>query len=966
MKPLLKSSLPLLVAACSTAVFSLAAPAAADCVDPQLELDLEYRIIGPTVGNFSVPLGISSFDLATGPGGEVIVVGQFAGMIDFDPTEAGSDIFEPVIPQFAWPATSRDLFMTRFDADGTYRWTYVDGFDWGDAAMDVAVDPADGMDPTTYILVAGFYESFLFAGVGPSDGRDGFVAKFPIDGSGSFPPNAIWARSFGDDSIGGLEGEGLLSLDYDFISDPIRGDAARAVAVDHADGSVVVGLNDGWLHKLDKHGSDVWSEQLEASVNALGVDGAGNILVALQGGILLTLDSAGNETRRATFPGAELLDLDVDASDAIFLTGKYAGLVDFDPNGGEVIRESVTILNGNPPEPFHTDDIFVTRLNSDGSYGWTWTAGGMSREAGQAITVDSATNHVLVTGFFFSDVNFNPDGFDLHTGRVAGGLGGETPFITRLAASDGTYGWTESVQDMIGVGRGVGELSDGNVVFCEDLSRDAIITTDFVSYLACNFPPDDLDGDGVLLVDDNCPNAYNPGQVDTDGDGQGDVCDLCPSLDDADSDGVSDECDVCPGFPDLQNADTDEWPDGCDNCPNLDNSLQLDMDGDGAGDVCDPCPFDAQDDADGDGHCAETDNCPIVANPSQLDTDGDGLGDSCDPCSVPLGVTMRWVDSTLAKVQLYSHLASETSSPCAEDLVGASDGLVSPQAIVIDSEDNEMYWIDAGSDVIQKADLMVGSGITTLVSEGLGAPSAIALDKAGGKLYWADVQPSVLRGVHRVNLDGSNAELIVESTEAQSPRGVAISPGLSKVYWTDSATQKIRRANLDGSGVEDVLVGLSFPYAIAIDDVGGWLFWTDLGLQSIHRARLDGSSAEIVVSNQPSPFAIGLDLAGGKIYWSETVANFIRRANFDGTGIEDVVAGRPNVSGIAIANVQVPEVDGDCDGSGIVDFSDLPCFLNAMLGVDTDPPGGIDRSDVNGDSVADGRDVQLFVELLLP
>src|SRR5690606_1899744 len=47
---------------------------------------------------------------------------------------------------------------------------------------------------------------------------------------------------------------------------------------------------------------------------------------------------------------------------------------------------------------------------------------------------------------------------------------------------------------------------------------------------------DDLDGDGFLDGDDNCPAIFNPPmliepgvQPDADGDGKGDACDTCPS-----------------------------------------------------------------------------------------------------------------------------------------------------------------------------------------------------------------------------------------------------------------------------------------------------------------------------------------------------------------------------------------------------------------------------------------------------
>ncbi|PKH06160.1 hypothetical protein CXF93_09520 [Moritella sp. Urea-trap-13] len=43
-------------------------------------------------------------------------------------------------------------------------------------------------------------------------------------------------------------------------------------------------------------------------------------------------------------------------------------------------------------------------------------------------------------------------------------------------------------------------------------------------------PDPDLDADGILNVDDNCPRTANPLQEDSDGDGVGDVCDNCPSI----------------------------------------------------------------------------------------------------------------------------------------------------------------------------------------------------------------------------------------------------------------------------------------------------------------------------------------------------------------------------------------------------------------------------------------------------
>ena len=177
---------------------------------------------------------------------------------------------------------------------------------------------------------------------------------------------------------------------------------------------------------------------------------------------------------------------------------------------------------------------------------------------------------------------------------------------------------------------------------------------------------------------DNC-SIENTDQADSDGDAIGDVCDMCPDdaengvgSADVDDDGIADTCDVCPFDPDndedgdgvcgpeecVEEADCPGNPpcelgqvDDCtDNCSEDSNEEQEDADGDGVGDECDVCPFDADNDADGDGHCTiiclgddcgeapctgdDTelcqDNCPNVSNPDQLDTDGDGVGDDCE------------------------------------------------------------------------------------------------------------------------------------------------------------------------------------------------------------------------------------------------------------------------------------------------------------------------------------------------
>ncbi len=84
--------------------------------------------------------------------------------------------------------------------------------------------------------------------------------------------------------------------------------------------------------------------------------------------------------------------------------------------------------------------------------------------------------------------------------------------------------------------------------------------------------------------------------------------------------------------------DGDGIMDGDDNCPMIfnpirpmDGGMQGDADGDGIGDACDSTAFDSTD-IDGDGVANDSDNCPNISNPDQADMDSDGIGDACDPC----------------------------------------------------------------------------------------------------------------------------------------------------------------------------------------------------------------------------------------------------------------------------------------------------------------------------------------------
>src|SRR5438132_11839491 len=104
------------------------------------------------------------------------------------------------------------------------------------------------------------------------------------------------------------------------------------------------------------------------------------------------------------------------------------------------------------------------------------------------------------------------------------------------------------------------------------------------------------------------------------------------------------------------------------------------------------------------------------------------------------------------------------------------------------------------------------------------------------------------------------------------------------IYWSDISSGDIWRANLDGSGMTNLVSGLANPLGPALDLAGGQMYWGDNGAGDIRRANLDGTEQTILIRGLPGPGVPALDLANGQIYWSDHDGGDIRRANLDGTG----------------------------------------------------------------------------------
>ncbi|MBW2454416.1 MAG: hypothetical protein JRI68_07890 [Deltaproteobacteria bacterium] len=294
-------------------------------------------------------------DVAVGPDGEIVVVGDFRGSIDL----AGT-----VLPAVGGGAQN-DIFVARFDEAGAHQWSqaYGDGYD--DFAQAVDVD-SDGN-----VVIAGYFYGSIDFGDGPllsEASPAAFVAKLAPDGT------PLWRLA--------TTGQGAQ--------------VARAMAMD-GDSIVVAGsfnqeLQIGtetyetttetlWVAKLDHDGAVQWGASFPGATDesepgpVVALDSEGNILltgplkgIGSFGGGLLTsetdangdhtndafvakLDSAGDHLWSRSYGGTDQdygAGIAADPQDYVLVTGAFHGDVSF---GGDLLKttgESIFVLKLSP------------------------------------------------------------------------------------------------------------------------------------------------------------------------------------------------------------------------------------------------------------------------------------------------------------------------------------------------------------------------------------------------------------------------------------------------------------------------------------------------------------------------------------------------------------------------------------------------------------------------------------------
>ncbi|XP_068117072.1 low-density lipoprotein receptor-related protein 5 [Hyperolius riggenbachi] len=180
---------------------------------------------------------------------------------------------------------------------------------------------------------------------------------------------------------------------------------------------------------------------------------------------------------------------------------------------------------------------------------------------------------------------------------------------------------------------------------------------------------------------------------------------------------------------------------------------------------------------------------------------------------------------------------------------------------------------------------------STVVVSGLEDAAAVDFFYSEGLIFWTDVSEESIKGMS-YNQSGSSQFVIISGLV--SPDGLACDWIGRKLYWTDSETNRIEVANLNGTHRKVIFwQDLDQPRAIALDPAHGYMYWTDWGeTPRIERAGMDGSIRKIIVDSDIYwPNGLTIDLEEQKLYWADAKLSFIHRANLDGSFRQKVVEG---------------------------------------------------------------------------
>lgn len=321
--------------------------------------------------------------LAADTSGNIFVTGSFTGIVDFDPGQA-TRLFQS--------AGRQDIFLSKFASNGDLLWTITIGGNQNDQGTALTVDGSGNV-----YLIANFAGTIFFTAgnqnIPPLTSRGGtdvLIAKFSPQGT------FLWARQIGGpgndngttaatDLAGNLTVGGAFNQTVDF--DPASTE----------DKITSAGKADGFITRFTAMGEYLWT------ITYGGPDDDDVVAVCF------------------------------DATYNMLVAGNFKVTMNLDALGGV-----------SPVNSTGDSDIFLVKLQSDGTFIWGRTLGGPGTDVVTAMKCNQFGN-IFFGGSFQQTVDFDPGSV-----TVLKTAAGETDAFVSSINATGNYQW---VYIVTGAGR---------------------------------------------------------------------------------------------------------------------------------------------------------------------------------------------------------------------------------------------------------------------------------------------------------------------------------------------------------------------------------------------------------------------------------------------------------------------------------------------------------------------------------
>ncbi|XP_023125210.2 low-density lipoprotein receptor-related protein 1 isoform X1 [Amphiprion ocellaris] len=199
--------------------------------------------------------------------------------------------------------------------------------------------------------------------------------------------------------------------------------------------------------------------------------------------------------------------------------------------------------------------------------------------------------------------------------------------------------------------------------------------------------------------------------------------------------------------------------------------------------------------------------------------------------------------------------------------------------------------------------------------------TVVDYDAVEHRIYWSDVRTQTIK---RAFINGTGVETVV-SADLPNAHGLAVDWVSRNLFWTsyDANKKQINVARLDGSFKNAVIQGLDKPHCLVVHPLLGKLYWTDG--DNISMANMDGSNRTTLFTNQKGPVGLSIDYEKEQLYWVSSGNSTINRCQLDGSNLqilEGVKGKLTKATALAIMGDKLWWADQGTDQIGTCDKKD--------------------------------------------